>query len=269
MTARRPWLRTVDDPGRDAGLTVVCVPHAGAGASSFARWPAAFGPGVRLARVQLPGREDVTAEPPLRRVEEAVAGLGPEVARLARRGPVALYGHSMGALVVYELARAMTAAGVPPVHLAVSGRRAPHLPPRHPLLHRLPDDEFLAGLDVMLATPDRPAAPRTAAHDRYALRVTRTDLELGEEYVHRPHPVLDVGLSAFGGHDDPIVDAEEIAAWEHVTTGPFHAHQLPGGHFFHQSGRAAIADALLADRGTPGPAPLEVSGARPLAAGSA
>lgn len=246
MSGRRSLLRIAD--GEDAALTLVCVPHAGAGASSFARWPALFAPHVRLARVQLPGREDVTAEPPLRRVAEAVAALGPEVVRLARRGRVALYGHSMGALVVYELARALAAVGVPPVHLAVSGRRAPHLPPRHAPLHRLPDAEFLAGLDAMAASPDRPRpGPRTAAYRRYALRVTRTDLELGEEYLHRPHPVLTVPVSAFGGTDDPVVALEELTAWQQVTRGPFRARTLPGGHFFHHQAREDIAAALRTD----------------------
>jgi surfactin synthase thioesterase subunit len=247
-TAPDRWLRLPADTG-PASLTLVCVPHAGAGASSFARWPVCFGPDVRMARVQLPGREDVSDEPLLRRVDDAVAGLGPGLVRLARCGPLALYGHSMGALVAYELARALTAVGLAPAHLAVSGRRAPHLPARHPLLHHLPDDEFLAGLDAMAAAPRCPAPPpRTPAQTRYALRVTRADLALGEEYRHVTPPVLTCPVSAFGGLDDPVVDADEVDAWHAVTRGPFRARLLPGGHFFHQQARGAIADALRADR---------------------
>lgn len=248
MTGPDRWLRLPPDPGA-ASLTLVCVPHAGAGASSFARWPVRFGPDVRVARVQLPGREDVSDEPLLQRVDDVVAGLGPGLVRLSRRGPLALYGHSMGALVAYELARALTAVGLSPTHLAVSGRRAPHLPARHPLLHHLPDDELLAGLDAMAATPDGPAPPpRTPAQIRYALRVTRADLALGEEYRHATRPLLSCPVSAFGGLDDPVVAADEVDAWHAVTTGPFRARLLPGGHFFHQRSRDAIADALRPGR---------------------
>lgn len=247
MNQRRSWLRIPDDDqhaDEAAVLTLVCVGHAGAGASSFARWPGLFGPSVRLARAQLPGREEVSVEPPLRRVADAIAGLGPEVMRLAERGPVALYGHSMGALVVYELARAMQSMGIPPVHVAVSGRRAPHLPLNSLPLHRVTDDdEFLAGLDIMAGAP----VPRTRAYLSYALRVVRADLELGEEYAHQPDPALDLPMSAFGGIDDVIVTSKEITAWQETTTGPFRARMLPGNHLFHQPGRAQIADALRAD----------------------
>lgn len=247
MNPSRSWLRTSDGGRRPmdgaSALTLICVAHAGAGASSFARWPTLFGAAVTLARVQLPGREEVRTEKPLRRVADAIAGLGPDVMRLARTGPVALYGHSMGALVVYELARVMQTLGLPPAHVAVSGRRAPHLPASKPPIHHAPDDEFLAGLDLMAGAP----VPRTHAYQRYALPIIRADLELGEEYLHQPDPSLNVPLSAFGGLDDPIVTAGEIGAWEKATTGPFRSRLLPGGHLFHQPRRAEIAEALHTD----------------------
>lgn len=210
-TTSRSWLR-VTGPA-DPRSTVVCIPHAGAGAMSFARWLAAFGPDVRVARVGLPGREDARDQQPLRRVHQAVDGLVPAVTDLPGSGPIALYGHSMGALVAYELARALSGAGTRPVHLVVSGRRAPNLAPRRPPIHRLPEPEFRSGVAAMSADPQR-----TATGIRYAAPVLRADLELGEEYVHAPSPILDVPMSAFGGAVDPLVTPDEIAAWAHVTS---------------------------------------------------
>lgn len=228
MTApARPRLRDV--PPAD-GTALVCLPHAGAGAASFARWPALFAPPLGVVRVQLPGREDCAAEQPLDRVEDAVALLLPEVAALPR---LALYGHSMGAVIAFELARALTAAGRPPRHLFVSGRRAPHRPARHGGVHRLPDDEFAEALGSAVIGPPR--------FLRYVLTLTRADLTLSEEYEGTPHPRLGCPVTAFHGRQDRIVALGEVQAWAEVTDCPFALHLFDGEHLFHQPRRAELA----------------------------
>jgi medium-chain acyl-[acyl-carrier-protein] hydrolase len=228
----KPWLRY--EPS-DAAVRLVCLPHAGAGAASFNRWLDLFPPALAPVRVQLPGREDVASAPPLRRVHEAVDALSPQLAGLIDR-PVALYGHSMGALVGFELARALSVAGTPPVHLFVSGRRAPNLRARRPTIHQLPDDEFLAALEEMGG-----AVSRSPAFQRYALRLTKADLELSEEYTYQPEPRLHCPITVFYGTEDPIVDLDEAEAWKEQTDSAFAIHTFPGDHFFHQRHRAAIA----------------------------
>lgn len=213
---------------------LVCLPHAGAGAASFNRWTGLFPPSVRVVRVQLPGREDVAAEPVLRRAGDAVHRLLPPVAELPK---VALYGHSMGALVAFELARALTERGAPPVHLFVSGRRAPQLPAGRPPIHHLPDDAFTAELAAM----GMAAAHTSPAFQRYTLPLIKADLELSEEYVYRPLPRLRCPVTAFHGTEDPVAGADQLAAWREATDGPFTVHTFPGDHFFHQSHREAIA----------------------------
>ncbi|WP_214516731.1 thioesterase II family protein [Nocardia salmonicida] len=233
------WLRGDTAP---AGVRLVCIPHAGAGASSFNRWPDLFGPGIGVVRVQLPGREDVAQRPPLHRVGEAVDELSGQIMQ-SGDAPVALYGHSMGALIAYELARALTVAGRPPVHLFVSGRRSPHLAASRAVLHRLPDNDFAAALDAMGAWG---AAGRSASFLRYALPLTRADLELSEEYTHRPRPRLACPITTFYGDEDPIADPDEVWAWGSLTDGPFATHEFTGDHLFHHRHRAAIAAIMTA-----------------------
>ncbi|MCL9794223.1 thioesterase domain-containing protein [Frankia sp. AgKG'84/4] len=150
----------------------------------------------------------------------------------------------MGALVAFELARALCAAGTPPVHLFVSGRRAPHQPNRRPRIDRYPDAEFADALESMGVTDG--AMPRTPSFLRYALRVARADLELSEEYDYPPAPPLRCGITAFYGTQDPVVDDDQVRAWAAETDGPFRWHTFPGGHFFHQHHRGAIA-AIMAE----------------------
>jgi surfactin synthase thioesterase subunit len=240
--ASRAWLR--HDP-TDAAVRLICLPHAGAGAASFTRWLDVFPPGIAAVRVQLPGREDVTAEPPLRRVGDAVETLLSQVMRLSDTR-VALYGHSMGALVAFELARALSAAGAPPSHLFISGRRAPHRSARNAPIHHLPDDAFATALEAMGMVA---AARRNPAFLRYALPLIKADLELSEEYTYRPEPRLQRPITAFYGTEDPIVDVDEIEAWRAETDGAFAVHTFPGDHFFHQRHRGAIVSKIAEELG--------------------
>ncbi|MEV0763708.1 alpha/beta fold hydrolase [Nocardia sp. NPDC050435] len=235
----KSWLRSAAAP---AAVRLVCIPHAGAGASSFNRWPELFGPEIGVVRVQLPGREDVVRHPPLHRVGAAVRELTGQITESGDE-PVALYGHSMGALIAYELARALTVAGRPPVHLFASGRRSPHLAASRAVLHRLPDHDFAAAMATMGAWG---AAGRSASFLRYALPLTKADLELSEEYSHQPQPRLTCPITTFYGTEDPIADPDEVWAWGSLTDGPFATHEFAGDHLFHHRHRAAIAAIMTA-----------------------
>lgn len=235
--ARTNWLR-YESSSEDVRL--VCLPHAGAGASSFARWLGLFPKSINPVRIQLPGREDVAGQAPLRHMHHVIDALVPQLMQLPE-ARLALYGHSMGALVAFELARALRSAGTPPEHLFISGRRAPQLAASKALIHRLPDEEFAAALDETGGAMMGGTISRSPAFQRYALRLIRADLELCEEYTYHADSPLHCPITVFFGTGDPIVDLHEAEAWKEHTGASFALHSFPGDHFFHQHHRATIA----------------------------
>src|SRR6187397_2335302 len=127
-------------------LRLFCLPHAGAGASVFARWSRALPPAIKVRALQLPGRESRLREPPASGMSPLVGELADTIAPVLDR-PFAIFGHSMGALIGFELARELRRRGRPgPRHLLMSGLRAPDRPSRLPPLAALPDAAFLDGV---------------------------------------------------------------------------------------------------------------------------
>ena len=230
--ARTPprWL-VRSRPNPDARVRLICFPHAGAGASVYRLWGPDLAPEVEVAAVQLPGRESRFTEPAptdLRAAAEAAAdAIEPEV-----RPPFAVFGHSMGAWLAFEFTRILESRGSPPVHLFVSGRRAPHTPERFPPMGDLNDDELVAELDRRGGG----MAPEILANRELLALLTRTmrgDVRAVERY--RPiasAPTLTVSLTAFGGIDDRFVSPEELAAWRTTSSAPVAVEMFPGGHFF-------------------------------------
>jgi medium-chain acyl-[acyl-carrier-protein] hydrolase len=145
--------------------------------------------------------------------------------------PYAFFGHSMGALVAFELARKMRREGLPaPAYLFVSAHRAPQLPNPDPTKHLLPDDELVAHLRDLEGTP-----PEVLAHPELldmVLPTLRADLTLLNTYDYVAEPPLTTPILALGGIGDKIVGRPQLAAWREVTAGAFAVQQFPGGHFY-------------------------------------
>lgn len=225
------------EPAPTADLRLVCLPYAGGGAAAFAGWPRLLGPRIDLVGVRLPGRENRFGEPPYRRLPELIGDLV-EALETHRDLPVALYGHSVGALVAYELARALPR----PAHLVVAGAAAPHLPPAAAPLHREPDDRLRARLERLGGLP--PDA--NPALLELMLPTIRDDLAMAETHRASVAEPLDCPLLALTGREDPSTALPEVAAWRRVTTGRFAMRSFPGGHFFV---RTALTDVLTTIRG--------------------
>jgi medium-chain acyl-[acyl-carrier-protein] hydrolase len=235
------WLaiqRTVDNPR----LRLFCLPYAGGGAAVYRRWPEDLPGDVEIVALQLPGRERRIAERPCTDMTEVVSEVCHAIAPLLDR-PFALFGHSMGAIIVFETARRLSAShGLQPMRLFVSGRRAPHLPARKAPIHHLPHDEFLAEIRELKGTP----AEVLANADLMELMtpMLRADFRMIETYRHAPAQPLACDLIAFGGETDDEVNRDEVAAWRSATSGRFRMEMLPGDHFFLNSQRARLMPLL-------------------------
>lgn len=243
------WLRHYRRQPR-APLRLVCLPHAGGNAAAYRGWAAAFPGAVEVAAVQYPGRLDRIGEPPVGSVEELVAALLPAVTSDPR--PVAIFGHSLGALLGYELARAMQRHGPGATHLFVSGKGAPHR--LRPGRTHLADDDVLWAELARLGGTDHQLL-HAAELRPMVLPALRHDYRLAETYRGGQGEPLRCPVTAVLGDSDPEVNAAEAQAWREVTDGPFRLHVLPGDHFYLQPRRqellALIGGAL---HGAPGPA---------------
>ncbi|WP_341720841.1 alpha/beta fold hydrolase [Micromonospora sp. FIMYZ51] len=246
MSASRWLMRFVPRP--DARLRLVCLAHAGGNAVFYRPWAHALAPAVDVVAVQLPGRLDRVAERPETDLLTAVDAIGAAI-RADGGGPVALFGHSMGALLAYELARRLPAGGNPVHHLMVSGHGDPRRAARQ-RLHQAPAAQLWQHVISLNGTD-----PAVVAHPHLrdlVLPILRADYQLVEEYAWYPAPVLSCPVTAFTGTEDPEVTPAEMAQWAEETSGPFHLHRFPGDHFYLVPQRAAVLAAVTAaiDAGT-------------------
>jgi len=232
------WLsRPRPDP--DAPLRLWCFPYAGAGAAAWHPWAAPLAGTAEVVAIRLPGRESRLMETPVTRIAPLAEALAAEIAPYSHE-PYALCGHSMGALLAYETARRLRAAGRPgPRALIASGARAPHCPRTEPDLHGLPDDAFIAEVDRRYQGIPRELLANREFLDLF-LPALRGDLAVFESYQHEPGEPLAAPLLGLGGTNDPRVSREQTAAWRDHTTGAFELEFFEGGHFFTQNQLAAV-----------------------------
>jgi len=236
-------------PNPDAALRLFCFPYAGGNAAIFRAWPTLLPPEIDVCPIQLPGRSDRIGEPPFTWLPHLLAALLPALVAEVDR-PFALFGHSMGAIIAYEAARWLSRQyDLPPVHLFVSARRAPHVAASHPPFHTLSPERFLQILRDLDGTPE--AVLQDAAFMNVLLPLLRADFTLAETYAsqtrHATEDPLTCPISAFGGTQDRMVQRAGLTAWREETSGPFRLHMLEGGHFFLHSQQRSLLAALAAD----------------------
>ena len=233
------WCRRFH-PAPTAAQRLVCFPHAGGSASFYFPLSAQLRDRAEVLAVQYPGRQDRRTEP----CRTDLRSLADEVHRALRPWadrPLAFFGHSMGALVAFEVAGRFQAEGAGIRHLFVSGRRGPALN-RAETVHLRDDEGILDEVRAMSGTHQDVLADDELL--RMALPALRGDYRAVETYRGDPGAVLDCPITALTGDADPRTPVAEARAWQAHTTAGFDLRVFPGGHFY-LSGRPAELAAVL------------------------
>ncbi|MDR7304659.1 thioesterase II family protein [Haloactinomyces albus] len=213
-----------------ARIRLFCYPHAGGAASAFQTWQQSMPETVEVCPVQPPGRWARYHESPFRRVEPAAASFVEAIESLSDL-PFVFFGHSLGALVMFEATRLLEAGGGQrPRACVVGARGAPHVDAGRPARGIVADDECLLAW-VTERYGQIPGFDDPGVRELF-LPVLRADLEAFAHYAFAPAPPLATPLFAFSGDADKAVRAEDLNAWREHTTGSFEATVLPGDHFF-------------------------------------
>lgn len=224
-----PWVQPLSPARPHAGLRLFCIPYAGGGPLAFRGWSDLLPENIDVRAVQLPGRGARLREKPFTRLESLIAALAQALGPWLDR-PFAIYGHSLGALLAYELTRTLRRGGLHPARLFVSGQIAPHRPDPNPKIHHEPDPVFLEEMKLLGGTPRE--VMECAELMQLLLPALRADFAVLETYEHQPQPPLECPITAFGGHDDPRVQPADLEAWRELTRAECRLVMLPGDHFF-------------------------------------
>jgi medium-chain acyl-[acyl-carrier-protein] hydrolase len=242
------------EPAELPELALYCLPHAGGSAQPYTRLRTVLPPEVTVVPVELPGHGIRLREPPLRDlpelVAETIAIIEPRTA-----GLFAVFGHSFGSILGYEVTRELVRIGAPPAMLLASGRNGPSRPLPHRPFHSLPDKAFLAALARIGGIPDVLLAEEELL--KAYLPAIRADLRVVEQYTPAAGPPLDLPVAAFAGYADGLTDPAGVAAWSEITSRTFDLTMVRGGHFFLEEPefRWALASRIRRLLTTAAPAP--------------
>jgi medium-chain acyl-[acyl-carrier-protein] hydrolase len=219
-----------------------CFPYAGGTAQIYRPWASSLPSTVEVYLINLPGRG-------MRLHERTFTQMSPMVQEIANvllpvlDKPFAFFGHSMGALISFELAHHLRSEnGLSPAQLFVSGRRAPQIPDTDPPTHELPDAEFIEELRRLNGTPKEVLEHPELM--QIMLPVLRSDFAICQTYAYEPRPILDCPITAYGGLLDEDVSREQLEAWGKQTSALFKMRLLPGDHFFIHTAQSLLLEAL-------------------------
>jgi medium-chain acyl-[acyl-carrier-protein] hydrolase len=220
-------------PRSSAQIRLFCFPYGGGRALNFRSWLDAFPPLIEVLPIELPGRGTRIGEAPYNKLAPLIEALGRAIYPLLDR-PFAFFGHSLGALISFELGRMVrNQHNLIPKHLFLSGCRPPQIPSRYTPTYLLPEDAFVARVYHLDGTPTEVLeSPELMA---LMMPILRSDFEAFETHEYQPQQPLPCPFTIFGGLEDTLVTAEQMNEWRIHTTDTFVRRMFPGGHFFIQA----------------------------------
>jgi len=249
-TKASPWIQYWQRKPQ-ARVRLFCFPYAGGGASIFRTWSEHLPQDIEVCPVQLPGREDRLLERPCSNLPSLLDALVPALLPYLDM-PYAFFGHSMGSLISFELARYLHQMGYSrtPVYLFVSGHSAPQIPDPDPPSYHLPEPEFIEELRQLKGTPEELLQNTEFLH--LLIPLLRADFALCETYKYIHGEPLKFPISAFGGLQDSEVPHDAISAWREQASGPkasknFRLRFFEGDHFFMHKEQTALLQAISQD----------------------
>ena len=232
-------------PRPDAKLKLVCLPFAGGGSSSFRSWTPLLPAQVELLTVEIPGRGQRLSETLRTKIEALIPDIANALQKELDR-PFALFGHSMGTLLGFELAHYLRVHfHKEPAYLFFSGRGAPGQPSTEEPIHQLPKDDFVRRIREYNGTPKEVLEHQELMD--LMIPILRADFEVCETYSYTQHPPFNCPLTAFGGLQDSGAPKSNMQAWKEHTTGTFNLRMFPGGHFFIMEHTQTLIQSLLRD----------------------
>ena len=223
-------------------LRLFCFPYAGGSSRIFQNWSKLFPDTIEVCPIQYPGRGNRLREQPFNSITALAADITQSLLPLFDI-PFSFFGHSMGATVAFEVARHLRRSNKSlPLHLFVSGCRAPHLP-KQLMFYNFPEPEFIHQLRLLKGTP-----AEVLEHPelmQLLLPMLRADFEAVQTYDYVAESPLSCPFSAYGGREDEEVSESSLDGWREHTTGPFSLQIFPGDHFYLQTSESLLTRALI------------------------
>ncbi len=225
-----------------ASLRLFCFPYAGGSSVIYRTWSQSLPTTVEVCPIELPGRGTQMKLPAFTQLQPLVQAIAPVLLPHLDK-PFAFFGHSMGALVSFELARLLRKEyNINPVHLFVSARLAPQIPNLKPPVHALPEAEFKEELRRLNGTPE--AVLQNAELMQLLVPILRADFAVLETYVYTTEPPLNCPITAYGGLQDQEVSCDELQAWQNQTNAAFSLQMFTGNHFFLHSAQSLLLQSI-------------------------
>ncbi|UQA90600.1 thioesterase II family protein [Streptomyces halobius] len=237
------WIRGVGPAThKDTRVRLVCFPHAGGAASFYHPLATEVGQAAEVLAVQYPGRQDRRGEPACVTIAELADHVHDEIQAWTDR-PLVFFGHSMGAVIAYEVTRRMQRQGEhSPLGMIVSGRRAPCLPFPARNVHQHGDAALIEELRRQSGTAASLLEDKEVV--RMILPSLRGDYRAIETYRHQEGPELTCPITAMTGRQDPGATEEQVRAWRNHTHAAFELRLFPGGHFYLSDRWDAVGEAV-------------------------